>query len=1374
MSQYFLRAVLLVLLNFWFVGELSADVCRDIFPAGKNSGSTAGLTPIAFGGPTYSRGNNAGLSLAGGQEHAYTALSVANGFNLSVTGSGTARLHIAGSASIGNNARINVGGNPEDLVIYVGGSLAIGSGAQINALIYAAGNITISNNGFTVGSVTAAASTVTGNNHTITYDSTAIDDADFSGMCDAFSPVLVAEYRFDELVWDGSPGEVLDFSGNDNHGRALQAGVGVETIDDGFLCRAGSFPDVNNQTSHAVDTGLDVDADIGNKGAISIWHRSNTDWATTGVSKNLWDASSNTIYFYLLLHSDGRLEFGFEDQRDSDYRIVTQNVQAINADDWANVVVNWDVANNAAPGEIWVNGVKQAVTVRNDTIVHSRDLGNTFTLYIGDNRSSYNPNSRSNSGADRSVDGEIDEVLVYDGVLSGAEISNIISLQSNGQNLDGSVRACPFTPVAQYRFEEPSWNGVSGEVTNLQGNGLNGRAINGATTAVASPDAAIDGSPGTCRYGDFLGGSEFVQIEDNPLLDLNTEFTVAAWIYPREFPRSGLHTIVSKDENFEFHITRNNQINWWWQDSNRRTRQITTRGTALTTNRWYHVAIVYRSGEQNIYIDGVERGSATHAGQLRVNNDPLLIATDLNFVPARNFNGAIDEVNIFDVALTQAEVNVIRQQAFPCSVAPAIHHFEITHNNSAVFCAPTPVTVAAKNAAGDTVTGYTGTVTIDTNSGVGDWSTSTGGGTLANGTVNDGEALYSFTSADNGEVTFILDHSDLSTTTPLAINISADDGGVVDDDSEGLLTFSATAFAITGSALANPPPAAVADFPVINTQVAGVEFPIHIALYGEDSSAVCGVLKTYNGNKNLTYNVNYKNPNSGTIGLVNSSPVNFFEGRGTVAVNYRDVGEISIDVSDGSYSGESGNFVVVPHAFGIVLGPVGSSEDVDTNATDAASAIYKKSGESFTVRVSSLEAGGNVTPNYGLEAIAEEILLAHQLQAPTAVDGGVAGLFTASAGLPNAGTFTFDAAWNEVGIIQLNASVADGDYLGTGYNVTSSRANVGRFYPAFFTVSNAALANRNQLAGATQAACVSDFTFLGEDLTLTFSVTANRIGGGVTTNYENDFAKLEVPSVGVDIDIGDASGDDRNSWNIIARHASGDYTGADRLVGAATSPDFIDGTVTSHAVIVRFDRAGGVTPSPEAPFLNTDFLLRPKDSDGVETQTAAHVDVGRTQLYFGRLATESAYGPEDRPLPIWVHTEYCMAVNASGCVAWQDLSRAAPVRDSCTIMALQDPVVAESTEVGFGGCWQGGVSYSDPLVTPLCAAQAQTFDSLQNRGGTGWLLNYIGGGNGGTYITPSLGSKTVNDFHPYLILQQGSVNFGSYRGNDRIIYWRER
>jgi len=259
--------------------------------------------------------------------------------------------------------------------------------------------------------------------------------------------------------------------------------------------------------------------------------------------------------------------------------------------------------------------------------------------------------------------------------------------------------------------------------------------------------------------------------------------------------------------------------------------------------------------------------------------------------------------------------------------------------------------------------------------------------------------------------------------------------------------------------------------------------------------------------------------------------------------------------------------------------------------------------------------------------------------------------------------------------------------------------------------------------------------------------------------------------------LGDGGANDTNSWNMIARHSGSDYTGAvgSRLVGGETALDFEDGQSLASTVVVRFERAGGATPTPELPFIDVDFLVMPVDSDGVPAQASTHVQVGDpTDLYFGRAVIESAFGPDDRSLPVWAHTEYCTALSGGACSQWADLNSAAPVLDDCTVLRLQAPVVDPDTEVGFQGCWTGGNSYGGSLVDPLCSASFMGVDPLRGRGGAGWLLNYIGGGAGGTYTVPHLqGGATLNNYHPYLILQQGTVNFGTYRGNDRVIYWRE-
>ena len=139
-------------------------------------------------------------------------------------------------------------------------------------------------------------------------------------------------------------------------------------------------------------------------------------------------------------------------------------------------------------------------------------------------------------------------------------------------------------------------------------------------------------------------------------LNTTTALTVAAWINANSLGAE-LKTIVSKDENFEFHLTAAGQINWWWQDSVANTRQITTTGTAIATGAWYHIAIVYASGSQVIYINGVARGTDTFTGSLANNTDPLQIGADqYPLQPQRVFDGRIDEVRVYNRALSAAEI----------------------------------------------------------------------------------------------------------------------------------------------------------------------------------------------------------------------------------------------------------------------------------------------------------------------------------------------------------------------------------------------------------------------------------------------------------------------------------------------------------------------------------------------------------------------------------------------------------------------------------------------------------------------------------------------------------------------------------------------
>lgn len=81
--------------------------------------------------------------------------------------------------------------------------------------------------------------------------------------------------------------------------------------------------------------------------------------------------------------------------------------------------------------------------------------------------------------------------------------------------------------------------------------------------------------------------------------------------------------------------------------------------TSLTTNTWYHVAAVYDDTEMTVYLDGVEDatplaetgGIYNGTAQVRIGSSPSQAGNE--------FDGLIDEVAIFNTALTQSQIQDI-------------------------------------------------------------------------------------------------------------------------------------------------------------------------------------------------------------------------------------------------------------------------------------------------------------------------------------------------------------------------------------------------------------------------------------------------------------------------------------------------------------------------------------------------------------------------------------------------------------------------------------------------------------------------------------------------------------------------------------------
>lgn len=249
------------------------------------------------------------------------------------------------------------------------------------------------------------------------------------------TPTRRAEYRFDEYGYSGRVGEVLDSSGNGNNGVRVGSAT---TLPGGYVCRGLSIPADTSGTGNAVDTLLDVNSAIGDKGAVTFWYAANTAWNNSAAM--LLDATTSTSRpFFLVRQADGSLRATIADGNGTLLSAVTA-AQTTGAGGWKHIAVSWRLANGTGQSSlrIYINGLQAGAASGTTTGSLDNSIG---TLFVGNNRSTAAPaNSTTNSG-----NGVFDEMRVYNYDISAVELTADMS----------PSHACP-PPLDHYEVWLPS------------------------------------------------------------------------------------------------------------------------------------------------------------------------------------------------------------------------------------------------------------------------------------------------------------------------------------------------------------------------------------------------------------------------------------------------------------------------------------------------------------------------------------------------------------------------------------------------------------------------------------------------------------------------------------------------------------------------------------------------------------------------------------------------------------------------------------------------------------------------------------------------------------------------------------------------------
>lgn len=1153
-------------------------------------------------------------------------------------------------------------------------------------------------------------------------------------------PIPIANFRFDECSYEGTGNEVIDQLGNysgTSHG-------GVNTILTGNIEGAVDL----SSAAHHVETLIPISGNF----SVSTWFKKPT-------------ATSGSRYFVLgAMQSGGDLLYL---DRNNSWRWGVYNASsgAVNGsysfssldNNWHHMVLVYTTNHT----DLYIDG----------TLVDSVSKAPAGSLkFIG---TSYDGVSSSSPQGFRSP---LDEFAVYQQVLSSSQISTIYTNQNAGNNYDGTTRDpvdCNILPLANFQMEESSWTGSTAEVIDQTGS-FNATAINGATTNTSAP--ALTGNPGTCGYGTFDGVNDYIELP-NSFENLQTSFTVTAWIKPSNV-NAGSRIFIDDENNGQkgFGFSLGDPGNGKLRFYSRGVSPISVDTTSsITPNIWTFVTAVHDSNAKTrkIYINGVAQTvtggstSNTYTGTWGTDSGPATIGGETDLGETNNrFTGDMDEVRVYKGALSSSQIATIYAETHPC-VVPSIDHFEIIHDGTALTCDAETVTIkACTNAFGSACTLSSDSVTLDVNA--------TGSATVTNN--------ITFTGTTTTDIAYTTPETTvLSITNPTIVPSNA---AVCNDNSAGSCNL---VFADAGFRFLN---GASGTSETISNQIAGTAFPIRIQAV-ENSNGVCtGV---FTGNKTIQLAQENINP-AGTSGLkfnVNGSDIDKYPsitsgvslnfGSSSIATlpsaYYKDAGQIKLRASYSSAGvnllGNSNSFWVRPNKLVIT----------DTTGTT------QKAGVNFDLVVTAYNSLGTNTSNITQNYSPGQLQFVAQRTAPTlltSVDGaftytGSSSMLSTESSLfvndVNLSTFSNgissnQAKYSEVG--QISVDVQDRDFGGQGITVPSSGADVlGRFTPDHFKqrVFNAgSLTSSCSLGGTT-------FAYSGQqdDATLTrgtinylidpvIEITAYNADDNVTQNYfedvdgsPDDFMNLSASDIIISPPTTDnvAVGIDSNKLPIVGTVSTGtlsqnnlDSTDANfgNLLSKGTlhyklsSSDHFYYQRSANALVANFDANFTL---PITSIIDSDLITA--------TSTVDVQNLSGVNIRFGRLALENSYGPETENLPQEFITQY---YDGSNFVVNSD--------DNCTRydvakMTLSNKSLAPTAKIGTTGNFVAGTTKALQITAPGAGNQGEmdvTYESMS------WLK--FDWSN-----TDSLADG------PYTENPSAVATFGLFRGNDRIISWRE-
>ncbi|RZN80997.1 MAG: choice-of-anchor D domain-containing protein [Winogradskyella sp.] len=206
-----------------------------------------------------------------------------------------------------------------------------------------------------------------------------------------------------------------------------------------------------------------------------------------------------------------------------------------------------------------------------------------------------------------------------------------------------------FTPTAQYRVMSSDGSGNLLAEYDFPANAERYITFGYAPEIVVERSINFDSS-----------AQNYIDVED--YLDLNTAFTLSTWI-KRETGSTNTSIIAKRDvaytEGYDLKILAGGQVEMNWINGSTRTIQSTA---VIPENVWHHIAVTHDGTTARLYIDGVLETTETLPLPIDTSRSFLIGAAGRDGGATAYFDGNIDEVRVWNAALTESQLRFLMNQ----------------------------------------------------------------------------------------------------------------------------------------------------------------------------------------------------------------------------------------------------------------------------------------------------------------------------------------------------------------------------------------------------------------------------------------------------------------------------------------------------------------------------------------------------------------------------------------------------------------------------------------------------------------------------------------------------------------------------------------